>query len=59
VPTSAIDAVSSKYALNLDDVGIVFIGEATIPDASWAARICICRRAGHVANSLLMMAGLS
>jgi hypothetical protein len=34
VPTSAIEAVSSKYAMNLDDVGAVLMCEATIPDAS-------------------------
>jgi hypothetical protein len=34
VPTSAIEEVSSKYAMSLDDVGAVLISEATILDAS-------------------------
>jgi hypothetical protein len=34
VPTSAIEDVSSKYAMNLDDVGAVLISEATILDTS-------------------------
>ena len=36
VPTNAIDAVSSKYAMNLDDVGAVLMCEATIPDVPCA-----------------------
>jgi hypothetical protein len=34
VPTSAIEAVSSKYENDFDDGAALFIGEAKIPDAS-------------------------
>ena len=58
VPTSAIDAVSSKYAKNLDDVGAVLMARRRYPTPRARLHMHMPTHSAAASHSMFMMIAL-